>query len=78
MLDDLILNNDKVLYGYVVGDGRPIPKLLGYLYFCIDTLSFGYEDRNKGDSFKKTDKTLAFFNKDLEHLSEYGVDIKEN
>lgn len=78
MLDDLILNTDKVLYGYVIGDGRPIPKLLGYLYFYIDTLSFGYEDRNKGDNFKKTDKTLAFFNKDLEHLSEYGVDIKEN
>ena len=48
------------------------------MYFYIDILSFGYEDRNTGDSFKKTDKTLAFFNKDLEHLSEYGVDIKEN
>lgn len=78
MSDNHILNTNKVLYGYVVGDGRPIPKLLGYLYFYIDTLSFGYEDRNKGDSFKKTDKTLAFFNKDLEHLSEYGVDIWEN
>lgn len=78
MPDNRILNTNKVLYEYVVGDSRPIPKLLGYLYFYIDTLSFGYEDRNKGDSFKKTDKTLAFFNKDLEHLSEYGVDIKEN
>jgi len=35
MQDNRILDTNKVLYGYVVGDGRPIPKLLGYLYFYI-------------------------------------------